>query len=90
MSWLVGGYGARSAENQIGPAARFRMWRALPHDVLLDLLLGQPRRGAKREDGDRQYLASVIVLVPELDIGAIGLPVIFRVDEFEGHGGSLD
>jgi pentapeptide repeat protein len=62
----------------------------LAHDVLLDLLLGQPRRGAKREDGDRQYLASVIVLVPELDIGAIGLPVIFRVDEFEGHGGSLD
>jgi Pentapeptide repeats (8 copies) len=47
MSWLVGGYGARSAENQIDPAARFRMWRALPHDVLLDLLLGQPRRGAR-------------------------------------------
>ena len=40
----------------------------LAHDVLLDLLLRQPRRGAKREDGDRQYLASVIVLVSELDI----------------------
>ena len=49
----------------------------LAHDVLLDLLLRQPRGGAKREDGDRQYLASVIVLVSELDISALGNPVIF-------------
>ena len=54
------------------------------HDILLDLLLRQPRSGAKREDGDRQDLASVIVLVSELDISALALPVIFGVDEFEG------
>jgi hypothetical protein len=30
------------------------------------------------------------VLVSELDISALALPVIFGVDEFEGHGGSLD
>jgi hypothetical protein len=60
-----------------------------PHDILLDLLLPQPRRGAKREDGDRQYLASVI-LVSELDLNSLVLQVMFGVDEFEGHGGSLD
>ena len=59
------------------------------HDILLDLLLRQPRRGAKREDGDRQYLASVI-LVSELDLNSLVLQVMFGVDEFEGHGGSLD
>jgi len=61
------------------------MWRAFAHDILLDLLLRQPRRGAKREDRDRQDLASVIVLVSELDVSALALPVILGVDEFEGH-----
>jgi hypothetical protein len=66
------------------------MWRALRTISSSICFFDKPRRGAEREDGNRQDLAAVIVLVSELDVSALGLPVIFGVDEFEGHGGSLD
>src|SRR5262245_48257627 len=93
MSWLVGGgTRCRRSRNSSRSCGALQNVARFSHNILLDLLLRQPRRGAKREDGDCQYLdlASVIVLVSELDISALALPVIFGVDEFEGHGGSLD
>jgi hypothetical protein len=88
--WWETGPPRRRCRNSSRSCCALQNVARFAHDILLDLLLRQPRRGAKREDGDRQYLASVIVLVSELGISALAIPVIFGVDEFEGHGGSLD
>src|SRR5262245_55499885 len=90
MSWLVGGgTRCRRCRNSSRSCGALQNVARFSHNIPLDLLLREPRRRAKR---DCQYLdlASVIVLVSELDISALALPVIFGVDEFEGHGGSLD
>ena len=42
-----------------------------------------------REDRDHQDVTAIVVLVSELDISALGLPIVFRMDELEGHGGVL-
>jgi len=74
MSWLVGGgTRCRRCRNSSRSCGALQNVARFSHNILLDLLLRQPRRGAKREDGDCQYLdlASVIVLVSELDISAL-------------------
>src|SRR5262245_45075001 len=71
--WLGGGTRCRRCRNSSRSCGALQNVARFSHNILLDLLLRQPRRGAKREDGDCQYLdlASVIVLVSELDISAL-------------------
>ena len=68
LGWSEAGPSRRQCRKSNRNGGALQDVARLAHDLLLDLLLRQPRGGAKREDGDRQYLASVIVLVSELDI----------------------